>query len=249
MDKSFTLEKSKKDKCGISSNVRQSTINFIKQFARAYSFEKKMSISLGGFVANWLLSYLKKSKGCTFKGAPFVSITIVFSQIMKLKFLLLIAIALGLAVVGCNTDFKVTRLVLYPDTIETTPLDTIQISFSMDYTGGDFKDPNLIQPVWDSSAPDVVKVDTLGKIYTLKPGYADITMSCGGASAQCKVTVVDDIRWHLFILRRKKFIISWQINENSISLQAQMNFLWNISMHIISSFTFILRNKRRDFMQ
>ena len=52
MDKSFTLEKSKKDKCGISSNVRQSTINFIKQFARAYSFEKKMSISLGGFVAN-----------------------------------------------------------------------------------------------------------------------------------------------------------------------------------------------------
>ena len=113
---------------------------------------------------------------------------------MKLKFLLLIAIALGLAVVGCNTDFKVTRLVLYPDTIETTPLDAIQISFSMDYTGGDFKDPNLIQPVWDSSAPDVVKVDTLGKIYTLKPGYADITMSCGGASAQCKVTVVDDIR-------------------------------------------------------
>ena len=93
---------------------------------------------------------------------------------------------------GCNKDFEVTSLELYPSSVETSPLDTIQISFAMEYIGGDFKDPNLISPVWESSNPDVVKVDDMGKIYTLTPGNADITMSCGGASAMCKVTVVSD---------------------------------------------------------
>ena len=50
---------------------------------------------------------------------------------------------------GCNKDFEVTSLELYPSSVETTPLDTIQISFAMEYIGGDFKDPNLISPVWE----------------------------------------------------------------------------------------------------
>ena len=98
--------------------------------------------------------------------------------------------ALLLAFAGCNKDFEVTSLVLYPSSVETTPLDTIQISFAMEYSGGDFKDPNLISPVWESSNPDVVEVDDMGKIYTITPGNADVTMSCGGASAICKVTVI-----------------------------------------------------------
>ena len=32
--------------------VKSSTINFLKQFARAYSYEKKLGYELGGFVAN-----------------------------------------------------------------------------------------------------------------------------------------------------------------------------------------------------
>ncbi|MGN1246493.1 MAG: Ig domain-containing protein [Muribaculaceae bacterium] len=98
--------------------------------------------------------------------------------------------AIVMAFVGCNKDFEVTSLVLHPSSVETTPLDTIQISFAMEYSGGNFKDPNLIQPMWESSNNEVVKVDSMGKIYTIAPGSADVTMSCGGASAICKVTVV-----------------------------------------------------------
>ena len=52
MDKSFTLEKSTTDKLAVAGKVRQSTINFIKQFAWAYSYERRLSLSLGGFIAN-----------------------------------------------------------------------------------------------------------------------------------------------------------------------------------------------------
>lgn len=52
MDKSFTLEKSTTDKLAVAGKVRQSTINFIKQFARAYSYERRLSLPLGGFIAN-----------------------------------------------------------------------------------------------------------------------------------------------------------------------------------------------------
>ena len=50
MDKSFTLEKSTTDKLAVAGKVRQSTINFIKQFARAYSYERRLSLSLGGLI-------------------------------------------------------------------------------------------------------------------------------------------------------------------------------------------------------
>lgn len=95
------------------------------------------------------------------------------------------------AMAGCNKAFKVNSITLHPSSVETVPLDTIQISFAMDYSGGDFKDNNLIQPLWESSDAEVVKVDSMGKIYTLAPGNADIIMSCGGASAICKVTVLE----------------------------------------------------------
>ena len=52
MDQSFALEKSTTDKLAVAGKVRQSTINFIKQFARAYSYERRLSLSLGGFIAN-----------------------------------------------------------------------------------------------------------------------------------------------------------------------------------------------------
>ncbi|MDD6777889.1 MAG: hypothetical protein PUD91_02495 [Bacteroidales bacterium] len=52
MDKSSTLEKSMQGKIALAGNVRQSTINFIKQFARAYSYDKRLAMPLGGFIAN-----------------------------------------------------------------------------------------------------------------------------------------------------------------------------------------------------
>lgn len=53
MDKSSTIEKVLADKKSAQANdVKQSTINFLKQFARAYSYEKRLKITLGNFVAN-----------------------------------------------------------------------------------------------------------------------------------------------------------------------------------------------------
>ena len=52
MDKSFTLEQSTTDKLEATDKVRQSTINFIKQFARAYYYERRLSMPLGSFIAN-----------------------------------------------------------------------------------------------------------------------------------------------------------------------------------------------------
>ena len=51
MDKSSTLE-NVVSKSEIVRNVRQSTINFLKQFARAYSCDKRLRPEIGGFVAN-----------------------------------------------------------------------------------------------------------------------------------------------------------------------------------------------------
>ncbi len=52
MDKSSTLEKSMPAKLAVTGKVRQSTINFIKQFARAYSYDRRLAMPLGSFVAN-----------------------------------------------------------------------------------------------------------------------------------------------------------------------------------------------------
>ncbi|MGN0211983.1 MAG: hypothetical protein ACI4AN_03425 [Muribaculaceae bacterium] len=52
MDKSSTLEDVYESKSVIVSSVRQSTINFLKQFARAYSYEKKLKPGIGNFVVN-----------------------------------------------------------------------------------------------------------------------------------------------------------------------------------------------------
>lgn len=52
MEKSSTLENVYVDKTKVQANVRQSTINFLKQFARVYSYEKKLKPNLGSFIAN-----------------------------------------------------------------------------------------------------------------------------------------------------------------------------------------------------
>lgn len=52
MDKDYPIEEVYVYKSKVQPSVRQSTINFLKQFARAYSYEKKLKTNLGNFVAN-----------------------------------------------------------------------------------------------------------------------------------------------------------------------------------------------------
>ena len=53
MEKNFTSVLNKKaDKVAATETPRQSTLDFIKQFARIYSYNQKMPLNLGGFIAN-----------------------------------------------------------------------------------------------------------------------------------------------------------------------------------------------------
>lgn len=55
MDKISTQTTAELDvfnKSGKKMNPKQSTINFLKQFARVYSYESKLDNRLGSFIAN-----------------------------------------------------------------------------------------------------------------------------------------------------------------------------------------------------
>lgn len=53
MGKSSTLLKSiHKNHVDKDVQVKASTINFLKQFARAYSYDRRLGCNLGSFVAN-----------------------------------------------------------------------------------------------------------------------------------------------------------------------------------------------------
>lgn len=105
------------------------------------------------------------------------------------KYLLIVAVVM----VACNKSFSVDSIIVYPGTVSTVPNDTIQLSFAMQYSGGDFDDKNLIQPLWESSDNNVVEVDSRGRIVTKSVGNATVTMSCGGAVGMCNVTVEPEL--------------------------------------------------------
>lgn len=93
--------------------------------------------------------------------------------------------------VSCSKDFKVTYLEICPSEMATTINDTVQMTFSIVYEGGNFEDPNLIQVQWNTSNADVVEVSDSGIIVTKAAGNADITVSCQGINSTCNVEVID----------------------------------------------------------
>lgn len=93
--------------------------------------------------------------------------------------------------VSCSKDFKVTYLEICPSEMTTTINDTVQMTFSIVYEGGNFEDPNLIQVQWNTSNADVVEVSDSGIIATKAAGNADITVSCQGINSTCNVEVID----------------------------------------------------------
>lgn len=93
--------------------------------------------------------------------------------------------------VSCSKDFKVTYLEICPSEMTTTINDTVQMTFSIVYEGGNFEDPNLIQVQWNTSNADVVEVSDSGIIVTKAAGNANITVSCQGINSTCNVEVID----------------------------------------------------------
>lgn len=145
-------------------------------------------------------SFFYEQYNC-FLGTTWVNINILgtfvqnFNKQMSQKhftyFLLLIISASILC--GCDKKFKVSSIFVYPENVTANLNDTIQLSFSMQYEGGDFEDKNLINPVWTSSNSDVVVVDSIGRIVAKSVGSSIVSISCGGTDGKCNVTVVDEI--------------------------------------------------------
>ena len=111
---------------------------------------------------------------------------------MKKSFFAISIISLLLLLFSCNSDFKVTYLEICPAQLTTTVGDTLQMTFSVVYEGGDFNDPNLIQVAWSSSDDAIVAVSDSGKIVTNATGMADITVTCENMSSTCSVTVTEE---------------------------------------------------------
>ncbi len=110
---------------------------------------------------------------------------------MKHLLVIIATIILFTSLFSCSKDFKVTYLEICPDELTTTIDDTLQMTFSIVYEGGNFDDPNLIQVEWNSSNSEIVEVSDSGLIITKAVGNADITVSCQDMSSTCNVTVTD----------------------------------------------------------
>ena len=91
---------------------------------------------------------------------------------------------------SCNKSFEATYIEIYPSEATMNIDDTMQLSFSLVYEGGDFEDPNLIKVKWTSSNDEVASVSDSGVVVSKVPGLAEITVECGSVNSSCKVTVV-----------------------------------------------------------
>lgn len=101
----------------------------------------------------------------------------------------LVSFAILIVFTACDNSFRVKNISLYPESISMAPLDTVRVSATIDYQGGDFNNPNLIQLKWSSSNPNVATVDNTGSVAAVANGNAEISVECGSAVAVCSVTV------------------------------------------------------------
>lgn len=112
-------------------------------------------------------------------------------QSMKnILYIIIISITLTIATC-CNKAFEATYIEIYPTKVSMPVNDTMQMSFSIVYEGGDFEDPNLIQVKWTSSNEAVASVSDSGVVISKVPGLAEITVSCGNVNSSCQVNVIE----------------------------------------------------------
>lgn len=105
----------------------------------------------------------------------------------------LISAAVSLmALTACDDgEFTVTSLTVYPTELEIEVGDSSRVVFALVYEGGDFDDPTLISPLWQSSDETIASVDSLGKVKALAVGQARVSVDISGNQAGCDVTVIE----------------------------------------------------------
>ncbi len=109
----------------------------------------------------------------------------------KLLFYILILIAT--AAISCSNEFKVKSISVYPENLELPLGDSVRVTAVINFSGGDYNDPDLIHLKWNSNNSDIATVDTAGLVKAKNIGNTTITVECENVTAQCAVNVTDTI--------------------------------------------------------
>lgn len=105
---------------------------------------------------------------------------------------LIAAIVAIMALTACDDgEFTVTSLAVYPTELEIEVGDSSRVVFALVYEGGDYDDPYLISPIWQSSDETIATVDSLGLVIALAVGQTRVTVDISGSEAGCDVTVIE----------------------------------------------------------
>ena len=107
----------------------------------------------------------------------------------NIKLILLSLVVLIL--VSCNDELKINSINVYPDEITLLKGDSIRISATIDFVGGEYNEPGLIKLNWSSDNKEVLSVDSTGFIRTHAIGVANVILTCADKSSHCHVTVVE----------------------------------------------------------
>ena len=107
----------------------------------------------------------------------------------KLLYSIIVLIFISTA---CSNDLKINSVAVYPDSVTLVEGDSMRINATINFSGGDYNEPNLITLDWSSDNVDVVTVDSTGYIRAHTVGNANIRVGCYDKDAQCAVTVQPD---------------------------------------------------------
>lgn len=110
-----------------------------------------------------------------------------------MKKLIYAIFATTIILLSCSNEFKVNNITVYPESVTLLVGDSMRINAVIDFSGGKYNEPNLIQLKWSSDNHDIVTVDSTGYIHTHATGTAHVIVECENKSSQCTVTVNDTI--------------------------------------------------------
>ena len=108
-----------------------------------------------------------------------------------MKKLLYFIFILACISVSCSNELKINNVTVYPESVTLTEGDSVRISAVIDFSGGNYNEPDLIVLDWSSDNEDVATVDSSGYIRTRSAGTANVSVKCYDKMAQCAVTVLE----------------------------------------------------------
>lgn len=110
---------------------------------------------------------------------------------MKLSLYIICVTLLALAT-SCSNELSIKSVNVYPTTLTIVEGDSIRVTATIDFLGGNFNEPNFIRLNWSSENNDIAIVDNTGYVKAISAGSTNIVATCENKSSKCTITVVND---------------------------------------------------------